>query len=254
MEDHYLESHLRDLFWTAKERGYVTSSAFLTPQEIAGIKAIFPQNSIVIYGGFDQFERAITMFLPDFISPEVAISNEIETNEIVSCLRIETKSGKFSRSLNHRDYLGAILGLGIEREQIGDILIEDGIAYVFVLSGMSSYVEDSLKQVGSENVSVSKIPCSDCPASIHFEEKTFSVSSIRLDLLIAGAFNTSRETAQKLIQGDLAKVDTAAQIENSTVLKEGDRVSVRGKGKFIYKGEQGKSKKGKAVVKILLYR
>lgn len=254
MEDHYLKSHLKDLAWAAKERGYITSSAFLTPQEIADVRKSYPADSYVVYGGTDESERGVSLFLPDFITPEEALEMEKESDSTIHCLEIQPRAGKFARPLSHRDYLGAILGLGIERDQVGDILIQDGVGYAFILARISAYVIDNLSQIGNENVDTRIIMCNECPASIQFEERVFTVSSIRLDLLVAGAFHLSRETAQKYIDGDLVKIDSTESPQNSTPLKGGERISLRGKGKFVFVGTQGQSKKGKEVVKILLYR
>lgn len=254
MEDHYLKSHLKDLAWAAKERGYVTSSPFLTSQEIADVKKSFPTDSFVIYGGTDESERGVALFLPDFTSPEEVLAEERESDVTIHCLEIRPRAGKFAKPLAHRDYLGAILGLGIERDQVGDILIQEGIGYAFILAKISAYVMDNLSQIGNENVQTRIIKCNECPASIQFEERVFTVSSIRLDLVVAGAFHLSRETAQKYIDGDLVKIDSTESPQNSTSLKGGERISLRGKGKFVYVGAQGQSKKGKEIIKILLYR
>ncbi len=209
---------------------------------------------MLIYGGHEQAERCIALFFPEFMNAEEILQSELETDELIVCLEIEPKSGRFAKTLGHRDFLGALIGLGIERDQVGDILLEGNKAYAFVLSKMGDYIIESLSSVGSENVRVSRIPCRDCPASVHFEERIFTVSSLRLDLIVAGAFHLSRETAQKAIAGELVKIDSTEHPENATSLKGGERISLRGKGKIIFVGSQGESKKGKIVVKVLFYK
>lgn len=201
-----------------------------------------PDISYTFWGGAELAERKILCFYTEqFLIEQFPIS----------VLQIVPSNIKFSEHLTHRDYLGAILNLGIERCKIGDIMIEGKNAYVFVDTNMKAYIFNSLEKVKHTHVK-----CIEKEPQISFEprfkEICVSVSSVRLDSVIALAFQSSRNSMLGMISGGKVFVNGRVITSNSCRLNEGDVISVRGKGKFIYQEEKDLTKKGK--IKVVLKR
>ncbi|MBO4863574.1 MAG: hypothetical protein J5517_04370 [Eubacterium sp.] len=185
-----------------------------------------------------------------FGSPEVC---GYEEDFPIDVLHISPVQKKFSDTLTHRDFLGSVIGLGIERTKLGDILVRDNEAYMFVSNTISDYIIETLNKVKHTNVTVER--CTELPAELapKFSEESVVVSSNRLDAIIARTYNMSRELAARFITEGKVFVCGREIISTTKSLKEGDVVSVRGKGKFIFDGEEGVTRKSKLYVKIKRY-
>ena len=168
-------------------------------------------------------------------------------------LHISPVQKKFSDALTHRDFLGSVIGLGIERTKLGDIIVRDNEGYFFVSKSISDYIIENLSKVKHTNVRVTK--CSDIPEAISpkFAEESIIVSSNRLDAIIARVYKLSRDLAVKYISEGKVFLSGRQMTENAKQLKAGDTVSVRGKGKFIFEGEGGNTKKDKLYINIKKY-
>ena len=175
----------------------------------------------------------------------------------ITLLKIYPAMAKFAEELTHRDYLGSLIGLGIEREKIGDIIVrkerKDKAIFVFVIDTIADYIIENLGYVKHTNVRVEK--CDDIPDDIkpQLEEKSIIVSSNRIDAIISKLFNMSREQAIRCFAESKVFLNGICQTSNAKPLKDGDVVSVRGKGKFIFDGEGGNTKKEKLYVNIRIY-
>ncbi len=156
--------------------------------------------------------------------------------------------------LTHRDFLGALMSLGIEREAVGDILVEDGRCIVFVKSEIKDYVASQIFKIGRVGVSVSDADLSKLPQGRGVEELCFSVSSLRLDNLVAAVAGLSREKAKQLIiQGNVGHNYVTTQ-NISKIVSEGDVLRIRGKGKYVLKAVLGETKKHKIRIMITHFR
>ena len=171
----------------------------------------------------------------------------------IECIQIEPLNQKFADDLSHRDFLGAIMNLGIERTTIGDILLKDNIGYVYCQQGISDYITSSLDKIKHTNVRCRKIPLKDLQIEPNFIDISGTVSSVRLDSVIAAAFKTSRSQMIGYIEGGKVFVNGRETLSNSYNLKENDIVSVRGMGKFIYVGMNHQTKKGRYSITIKRY-
>ena len=178
----------------------------------------------------------------------------------ITLLRIYPAMAKFAETLTHRDYLGSLVGLGIEREKIGDIIIPRNISedrkksvYVFVTEGISEYIIENLGYVKHTHVKVER--CQEVPEEVapHLEELSVIVSSNRLDAIIAKLYNLSREQSLKLITEGKVFLNGINMTSNARPLKEGEVVSVRGYGKFIFDSEGGNTRKDKLYVNVRKY-
>ena len=171
----------------------------------------------------------------------------------ITLLEISPVREKFADDLTHRDFLGSILGLGLEREKTGDIIVRDNHAYAFVHRDIADYIADSLEYVKHTHVSVSI--CGSVPedARPKLEKQRLIVSSNRLDAIIARLYKLSREQGARLVTEGRTFVNGSEVTSVSKTLKPGDVVSVRGHGKFIFREEAGHSKKDRLYVDVEVY-
>jgi len=200
------------------------------------------------FGGFEDAERKMLCFCGDDSVYDIA---DIEFP--ISCLSITPVNKKFSDTLNHRDFLGAILGLGIDRCKVGDILVKDNEAFVFVHNQISNYLLEQLYQVKHTSVTSSLIELTNFEYKPALKEITGTVSSIRLDSIIAVALGKPRSSLKGLIEGGKVFVGGRQVLSGSHILKENDIVSVRGFGRFIYCGSLHQTKKGRYSIKVQLF-
>ena len=171
----------------------------------------------------------------------------------VCWLKISPLLLKYSEKLTHRDYLGSILGLGLERSCIGDIIVKDSLAYVFCVHRVKDLILQELTQVRHTQVQVSEAEFLESEIQPELEIIKGSVSSLRLDAVISLAFHLSRSQSCALIEAGQVYINSRLNLSNGAVLKDGDRISVRHKGKFIFLDGKNKSKKNKCIVEIHKY-
>ena len=263
----YLQGRLRDLAGRTLRNDYLTHSAFLDPWGTAIFDHLLRSGGTggdgkgslegvpcFLYGGFEDAERNLAVFLPSYLDRETFLMEEKEDPQVISCLEVRPLQDKFADDLTHRDFLGALMHLGIEREQVGDILTEDSRAFVFVVKDIGPFIISELTRVRHTVVSVREIPLSECRIRPVLEERTGSVASERLDAVTAMAFKLSRTTAAKLIQGEKAALDGRLVTDPDRRLMPGQKISLRGYGKCIYQGEVKSSKKDRLMGRVLLYR
>lgn len=248
-EQQMLVRRFVDLSRTAWQRNIVTFTDFLNLNELSLLQEHVRElsGSFKLYGGMDTAERMMAAFLPEYPDEEEPVFP-------ISCIRVNLPGSKFASSkLTHRDYLGAILGLGIERSKIGDIIVEDQEAYFFCISNIASFLLEELRQIGRQTVSCEEVSSSDVFPEAKRETVTGTVSSCRLDSLIGVAFHTSRGVSQQLIEAGRVFVNAKQQLSTHYNPSEGDVISVRGYGKFEFDGTTGQSKKGRIQIRLLKY-
>lgn len=172
----------------------------------------------------------------------------------IACMKIEPLNFKFAERLTHRDFLGAIMNLGIERDMIGDIFVQEKEAYLFCLESIGSYLSEQLVQVRRTRVKclICEIPAKLTTPSL--EQVTLSVASPRIDGVIAKLYNMARSQSQELFGAGRIYINGRLTENPSTILKEDDVVTVRGYGRSVYRGEQGETRKGKRRVCVEIYR
>ena len=171
----------------------------------------------------------------------------------ISIIKVEPASQKYADRLTHRDFLGALLNLGIERDTLGDIVIIDNVGYIFALDNIAPYIADSLIRVKRTDVNSSVITELPEGELYRTERKTVQISGERLDAVIAKVFSLSREDAQTLFKRGLVFADGRQLDSPSYNPKENEKISVRGHGRFIYIGQQSLSRKGKINVAVEMY-
>ena len=183
-EEFMLQKRLIELSKTAYRRGIVTYSDFLNLNEL-NILHTTPRSEFdtpyETYGGYNDSERQMAAFLPDALYYTHFYPIQI--------LTIEPLQKKFAESLTHRDYLGAVLNLGIERSKIGDIIVMEQCAYLFVHESLADFICSDLTRIRHTSVMVTKKDAEDFSYTPKYEEITGPVASVRLDSLLSLAFN-----------------------------------------------------------------
>ena len=248
MEQNDFLKRISDLAQRCERNGYVTSSLFLTPAEtylLENTKLDLGDTSLLLSGGIEGCERRVAFFLPYYQDAE-----NFDVSDTIKAIRIKA----FFGSPGHRDYLGAILGLGIERDRIGDILLFDDYAYVFCLSTVASAITQNLDKVGRTSVKAEIIALSDVPVpERRVKNISFTVKSLRLDAVTGDMFGISRTTAAELIRIGAVSLNYSVCEKPDAPVKEGDILSVRGKGKGRISEIGGRSKKDRLFVSAEIY-
>ena len=228
----------------------LTYTPFLTPEEqdiflrmqrdTAGVR-------FLLTGGYEAAERRLVLFLPSYMEADDISSHPI------TWIRIRPAGARFAESLTHRDYLGAVMSLGIERDRTGDIVIAENTAHMAVLRSLSDYLCENLTSVKHTRVIAEEEPLPDSLRKPALREITGTVASVRLDALISTAFRMARGTSQDTIKAGYVFIDGRQTLSPSASVKPGSVISVRHRGKFAYLGEEGTSKKGRTVIRLGIY-
>lgn len=239
----------KELANTCYQNGYYTFTQFLSPAEIDEFFQIRNEISFVEYsmfGGSEDAERQILRF-----GSEDLLGYEEEFP--ISCIYCRPAALKFAETVGHRDILGALMNLGIERNVIGDILVKDKECYFFCLKNMKEYICDNLTKIRHTNVVCIEIDELPQMAAAVRKREEHILSSVRCDALVAKVYRLSRGKCIPLFQEKKVFVNSRQFENNSGILKEGDVVSVRGYGKFVYAGVVRQTKKGRFTVAIEKY-
>ena len=242
-ENELTKKRLTELSHRAFEKGYTTFSDFLNLEEISLLKSLHTESEYNLYGGYDNADRCVASF------------GECEEYQYpISCIKIEPANQKFADELSHRDFLGALMNLGINRSTLGDIIVTNNTGYLFCLNSIKEYILQNLDRIKHTTVRCTE---SVLPAEIAEkkpEPVELTVSSQRVDIIVAAVFKLSRNTVTQLVNQEKVFINSKIAYKESLTLKSGDIVSVRGKGKFIFDGEIRQTKKNKSIIGIRLYK
>ncbi len=248
MENSELIKRAEDLSARCEKTASVTHTAFLTPAEQYELDkwAKFADCNMVLCGGNAQCERRAAFFLPYYMDAE-----EFKPEEYISAMQVKTGFGEPS----HRDYMGAVLGLGIKREWLGDIWVNGDTAHIFCLQSVERHLLDGLDKVGRYGVKTRKIElCDIVPPERKVKQVTFSVKSARFDAVCAGMFNLSRTSAADKIAAGEASLNYSVCMKTDAAVKQGDIISIRGCGKGTVGEQGGMSKKGRIFIQAEIYK
>ena len=247
-EELLLQKRLVELSRIADTREIVTFSEFLNLNEL-NILHTTPKNMLLsqykTYGGYGLSERQMAAFLPDALYYDYQYPIQI--------IEISPVNRKFAEELSHRDYLGAVMNLGIERCKLGDILIEDGKAILFAKEELAGYIMEHLTRIRHTTVRTSILPAFEDSYEPRYEELKGTVASVRLDTVLSLAYPLSRSKVTGLIEGARVFVNGKLVTSNGYRLKEGDILSVRKMGRIGYNGILSETKKGRYMVSIRKY-
>jgi len=224
-------------------------SDFLDPHQCRLAEDILrglPELMFTCDGGYQGAERRRVLLCPEYLDIRLV-------NPRISYLRIE---GDFrQQSVSHRDYLGALLGLGLRREKIGDLLPYAGGSQVIVDRDLVPYIRAQLHQVHKVRVTVTEIHAVDLVvAEEEFDEREGSVASLRLDAVSSHGFRISRTKMVQEIRSEKVKVNWRVVVDPDCPVKVGDVISCRGKGRLVLEEVSGPSKKGRWYIILKKYR
>jgi len=213
---------------------------FLDPREQKIMETIIGTNTDVLvkfFGGSEGVERKRAFLYPNYYAAEES-DFQISLYEVIY-------PNKFV-SIEHRQILGSLMSLGLKRGKFGDILMDGDQIQIFLASEVSDYISLQLESVGRSKVSLKELSLEDAIRSDEvWYEHTTTVSSLRLDAILAATHNISRQKAQAFISHGLVKVNWMT-IENAAFeCKEEDMLSVRGYGRAKLSSIDGKTKKDK---------
>lgn len=238
-----------DLANTCYHKGHYTFTHFLTLADIDEFYRIKDEISFVgaaFYGGSEFAERQMLRF------GDEEMFGYVEDFPIC-CIHCQPLTPKFAENLGHRDVLGALMNLGIERDVIGDIWMKDKECYFFCLESMKDYICDHLTKIRHTNVVCIETDVLPEEFQPVLKQEEYVAASERCDALISKVYHLSRSKCISLFQEKKVFVNGRQFENNSGALKAGDVVSVRGYGKFIYQGVLRETKKGRFTIAVEKY-
>ena len=240
------EAHIRDLVLRAQKSCIPVYTDFLSYNEQLIAERIVKEfsTSFKFFGGYPDAENAILC---------IYCTCEPENNDFpINCLRIVTNNKR--ASLTHRDYMGAIMSLGIERSVFGDIIIKQSEAFCFVQQRISDFFIDNLESVGREKCNISLVQRDFNIETVNrFSEFNAIISSDRLDCFVAVICSLSRGSSVELIKKGLVSVNGLIITDQSKRILENDRIVIRGYGKYIIGPCDGKTRKDRLKIIIKKY-
>lgn len=256
-DDELLLSHARDLKQQCTDRGMITHTAFLDlhqrsllarleREQRAGVQTFY-------HGGYPEAERVCAVFVPQFygITDLAAFFSENPDDDPLWLLRAEKDA--FS-ALSHRDYLGALMGLGLKREGLGDLLTDDGGAFLVCLRSIRPFLLKHVRSAGRATLTVRDASFDELQKREAKTEDAFvSVPSLRLDCVLAAAFRLSRTGADQAICAGLVFVNAVQTEKPDKRLAAGDVLVLRGRGKCLLLEQTGQSKKGRLHLTVRRY-
>ncbi len=244
-EDVILQAHLNDLADRCGRNCTVQCSRFLDERQGYLAEQWFGRRGdckVMLWGGYESAQRRMFAVFPEWAEPA---AEEIP----LVCLTFRFRGGD---SPTHRDFLGAFMSCGIQRETVGDIIVGDGVAQVFVTKAVAPLLRE-LSKVGRWGVKVRDDEAFSMECKQNFREISGTVASLRIDTVAALAIHESREKTVRLLQQGRIEVNYSEVTAPSHVIEEGDIFVVRGSGKFRMKSVTGLSKKGRLHILIEQY-
>lgn len=258
-EDDLLLAGLEDKIDQCERYGMLTHSAFLDIRQSAlarvfcakkrGLQACF-------YGGYEEAERVIAVFFPDYLSlparaDQLTWLAQNEEENPLAILRVQKDP---FHTLTHRDYLGALMGLGVKRETIGDLLVQEDGCDILLLKSVATYLRENLTQAGRARLDGTFVPVGELRRAKESRVQIpCVVPSLRLDALVCAAFSVSRSEAAEAIRKGFIFLNALPCEKAAALVKEGDHIVFRSKGKARLAEIGGISKKGRLHITIEKY-
>lgn len=246
--------HIGELAKSAYYKGINVYSDFCGLKEQGLVaRESFPV-SYSFYGGFSDAERVKIGFHGGISGGGKIAPDDFIEDYPIGMIKISPVNAKFAEELTHRDYLGAILNLGIDRSMTGDILPVSDAVYLCCDKMIADFLCENLTRVRHTSVKLSLVEKVSGQMKRSYETLSVNVASLRLDAVVGAAFHIARSGVAGMISGGKVMVNGREVLQGSSLLKEGDVVSVRGFGKFRYVCESGTTKKGRFNIILEKYR
>ncbi len=246
-EELILRNKFLDLARNAYFKNIVTYSMFLNLYEqtiFETLKNELPNIKYIMFGGYSEAERKIVCFYCDKI-PEF---------DMLEFLKVSPSNKKFADDLTHRDFLGALMNLGIERHMIGDICIVDNVAHIITFKSMSETIINELSTVKRTKVVLEVESADELKAVNRMEYKKINIPSERLDSIIGSIYNISRSKVNLYIDAGKVFINSRQCFSHSSKIKDGDIITVRGLGRARFLGISALSKKGRLFAETEIFK
>lgn len=253
-EDRLLVSKMLDQIALCSKRNKIQNTDFLDSRQKLLLEKVLKTNKIknyIIFGGFEDAERNVIIFYPEKWIKEIVEKNYSSVMQVVEVLLPNDLRGKYT----HRDYLGGLMKLGLKREKIGDIVVWEEGAHIIVLNEIVPFLEQHLSTLirfQKSQISIKEISeIHKCV--INKEEIEIIVSSTRLDNIVSELCKTSRTKAEEIIRAERVFVNYETVTKDSKTINVGDKITIRGKGKFEIVEQVGNTKKGRYILRVEKY-
>ena len=246
-EQELCKKRLIDLSKQANRKGIVLFSDFLNLNELNiyhQCEELF-ETRTEAFGGVEFAERQIIAFIPDALYYEWTYP--------ITILEVTPSYPKFAEKLGHRDVLGSLMNLGIDRGKVGDIIISDDKYYIICEESMASYFIENLDKIRHTVVKLREVSNEELTIQQKFEEKDGIIPSNRLDSMMACVYKLSRSQALELLRAEKVFVNGKTIQNPSYHCKQDDIISVRGYGRFIFLNEYGETNKGRLKIRYKIY-
>ena len=247
-EDKMLLAKLWDKLGAGMRKNCIANSAFLSPRELNLARYLFgAAEGLHAFGGYPDAERKMLIYLPEYLD-ETALTDE---DSPIVCLRAAFYEGD---TPSHRDFLGALMGVGVSRDSVGDICVGKGSCDFFVTAQIAPFILQNFTGAGRTRLHLEPIPLSQVQIT---EPETKQIkdtlASLRLDSVISAGFRVGRSQAAQYVTSGRAAIDGLPCEKPDKAVEEGSKISVRGLGKIRLTTVNGQTKKGRISVVIDRY-
>ncbi|MBO5852575.1 MAG: hypothetical protein J6Q74_02060 [Clostridia bacterium] len=245
MEQSLIASRIDDACKICNNSSFPKFVGFLRAEETAIAESVAQKLCCrhLFYGGYSNAERVFFGVFPDWCE---------EPSQIFPITAF-TFTFRPVDKLTHREVLGSLMSLGIKRETVGDILIEEGRAVVFVTSEVAPFIKSQLTKISRVGVDISEGYVGNLPGQSGFLDLSHTVASARLDCVVAALAGVSRKTATEYIEQKLVTLGSVCCEKTTLMVQNGDKISIRSKGKFLIEKIDEKTRKGRLIIKAKKY-
>lgn len=248
-EERLVLARVLDRMERAQSRSIPCATQFLSPAQRAAVEPLLaacghPKH--LFHGGYEGAERTVCVFLPDWQEPE-----DWDASEELSAIGAVFPP---NAELTHRELLGGLMGVGLTREKVGDILVLEGRAQIAVLKEAAPIILSQFDQAGRYRLKLREISLaglSPAPARVRLVKDT--VATLRLDAVVSSGFSIARGKAAELIAGGKVSVNHRECLKADKAVAEGDILTCRGLGKCVLKSVGGQSRKGRIMIEMERY-
>lgn len=261
-EEKLLLARIEDKARLCSDNSMLANSDFLNMHEqslVKNMRLSYSDVRLALYSPLPDSERRIAVFLPPYIEAEDAdgLAEYFESDPDSDPITVlQVKKDRFSPPLSHRDYLGALMSLGIKRETTGDIRITEDGCMLAVLNKIAPFIIENLGRAGRGTLTATSVPHSELKALGNSDTATcasFTVSTLRLDSMVKNGFSVSRSAACDAIEHGLVFVNDCECMKADKRIGEGDKIVFRRKGRLIVTDCSAVSKKGRIIVNVKKY-
>lgn len=246
-EDRLLLAKLWDKINNGLQRNIPASTCFLSLRELEMTRFLFGQvDGLYTFGGYPDAERQMLVYLPEYLEENTLY----EADSPLVCLRATFYEGD---TPTHRDFLGALMGIGIGRETVGDICVSKGSCDFFVTAEIAPYVLQNFLSAGRTRLRLEQIPLEQVSVpEPETKEIRDTLASVRLDSVISSGFRIGRSAAAQYVTAGKASIDGLPCEKPDKTVEEGAKISVRGLGKIQLTAVNGQTKKGR--ISVIIHR